>query len=261
MCLTMLIGILTSIPWALTFLFAGGDLQALGASTQPIHFLFLQATQNFATSTFFTCWLMVIYFGATLSCLAATGRQAWAFARDDGLPLSSWNAAIHPKLQTPINATVTCTIIISLYGVIYVGSTTAFNSFISASILVMNVSYAIPQGIALYRGRQKVIPPCTFRLGAFGYFANAFTVAWVAMYVVFFSFPFQYPTTVQSMNYVSVVAGGIVFIVIGAWFGGKKKTFTGPVSLPSELRQRNYNTDHSTLTKNRTLIHRFSFDS
>ncbi|KAJ5272386.1 hypothetical protein N7478_007511 [Penicillium angulare] len=211
MCLTMIIGNLTSIPWALSFLFAGGDLEALGSSTQPIMLLFQQATQNSATSTLFKCWLIVIYFGATLSCLAATGRQTWAFARDNGLPFSTWNAIVHDKLRMPVNATIICTIVISLYGIIYVGSTTAFSSFISASILVMNVSYAIPQGIALFRGRQRVITRGQFRLGAFGYFVNGFTVAWVTI-----------------MNYVSVVAAGIIFIVSGLWLGGKRRTFTRP---------------------------------
>ena len=225
-----MIGILTAVPWSITFLFCGGDLDNLGNSTQPIRLLFLQATHNSSAATFFTCWLMVIYYGATLSCLAATGRQTWAFARDHGLPFSSWIGVIHSTLKMPLNATIACTIIISLYGIIYVGSTRAFNSFISASVLVMNVSYAIPQGIALFRGREKVLPPRKFDLGRCGYFANAFAVTWVAAYTVIFCFPFQYPTTVQSMNYVSVVVVGICVIISAIWLGGKKKSFTGPVS-------------------------------
>lgn len=70
-----------------------------GNSTQPIRLLFLQATHNPSAATFFTCWLMVIYYGATLSCLAATGRQTWAFARDHGLPFSSWMGVIHSTLK------------------------------------------------------------------------------------------------------------------------------------------------------------------
>lgn len=233
MVLTMIIGICTSVPWAVSFLFSSGDLQSLGSSTQPIHYLFLQATNNPSVATFFTVWLLVIYMGATMSCLAATGRQTWAFARDNGLPFSKWHAVIHPKLSMPANATISCTIVISIYGVIYVGSTAAFNSFISASILVMNLSYAIPQGILLYRGRKSLLPNRPYSLGVFGPFVNGFAVLWVALYVVLFCFPIQYPTTVQSMNYVVVVVCGVILIVLGLWVGGKRNTFSGPVSVSS----------------------------
>ncbi|KAL4786574.1 amino acid/polyamine transporter I [Aspergillus varians] len=228
MCLTMIIGVFTSVPWTLSFLFAGGDLDTLGNSLLPTRQLFLQAMNNPQAATFFTCWYLFIYLGATMGCLAVAGRQTWAFARDNGLPYSSFNAKIHPRSQMPVNATLTCTVVIWIYGIIYVGSTAAFNSFLSASILVMNLSYAIPQGIVLFRNRKEILPNRPFNLGRFGPIANAFSVAWVALYVVLFCFPIQYPTTVQSMNYVSVVVSGCLAIIFSIWFGGKRKTFSGP---------------------------------
>lgn len=232
MCLTMIIGISTSMPWAIAFLFSGGGLDELRTSSQPIQTMFLAATRSHAASTFFTCWFLFIYFGATLSCLAATGRQAWAFSRDGGLPFSKWHAYISPRRQMPANATLACSLVIVVYGLIYVGSTLAFNSFVNASILVMNVSYVIPQAIVLYRGRKAVLPDRHFDLGVMGPFINAFSVIWVSVFIVLFCFPVTYPTTVQSMNYVSVVVVGVVVIVLGGWYGGKRRTFTGPVSYP-----------------------------
>lgn len=233
----MIIGIITSVPWAIAFLFSGGNLDDLMLSSQAIRTMFLTASNDFRVATFFTCWFLIIYYGATLSCLAATGRQAWAFARDNGLPYSRFLALIHPRYQMPANATILCTIVIIVYGLIYVGSTAAFNSFINASIFVMNVTYAIPQAIVLFRGRDKVLPKRYFNLGVVGPFFNAFSVAWVTLYAVLFCFPLTYPTAVHSMNYVSVVVIGIIVIIQGVWYAGKRKTFIGPVRpyLPCSL--------------------------
>ncbi|KAI0146132.1 putative GABA permease [Xylariaceae sp. FL1272] len=228
MGLVILIGAGTAVPWTIAFLFSGGDYETLRTALLPIHTMFLSATANKAAANFFTIWYLIVYLGATLSCHAATGRQTWAFARDGGLPGSGWVGTIHPKFQMPMNATILCAVVISVYGLIYVGSTTAFNSFVNASILAMNVSYVIPQAIALYQGRERVLPVGELNLGKFGPWVNGFSVAWVSVYVVLFCFPLTYPTSVQSMNYVSVVTVAVVVIITGVWYGGKRKTFNGP---------------------------------
>ncbi|KAJ3580470.1 hypothetical protein NPX13_g87 [Xylaria arbuscula] len=228
MGLTILIGIATAVPWSIAFLYSGGDYETLRTTLQPIHTMFLSASKNPAVAAFFTIWYLIAYMGATLSCHAATGRQAWAFARDGGLPYSDWIGIIHPKFQMPMNSTILCAIVISVYGLIYIGSTTAFNSFVNASILVLNVSYVVPQAVVLWQGRERVLPPRELNLGRLGPWVNGFSVAWILLYTVLFSFPLTYPTTAQSMNYVSVVSAGIIVIVLGVWYGGKRNTFKGP---------------------------------
>jgi amino acid transporter len=70
----------------------------------------------------------VLIFAGTLSYNLSTSRQTWAFARDKGLPFSSWIGHVDPKLQVPKNAvTATCIITIAL-SLINIGSDVAFNA-------------------------------------------------------------------------------------------------------------------------------------
>ena len=172
-----------------------------------------------------------IYFGATIGLVLAASRLCWAFARDNGLPYSSVFAKTHPTRQVPQNATILTAIFCILYGLIYIGSTTAFNSFVATAILSLNITYTIPQFIVLVRGRDKVLPVREFNLGRIlGPFCNAFATAWVALYSILFCFPVFLPVTVQTMNYVSVVMAGTVLFIVVLWWvpGGKRKVFTGP---------------------------------
>jgi choline transport protein len=237
MMLSLIMGVSTVVPWTLAFMFSSNDLAAAEDSVLPILTIFQQALRNKSGSTFLGVWFLVVYFGSIVSATAATGRVTWAFARDNGLPFSSILAKVHPKLQMPANATIASSVFIICYGAIYVGSTTAFNSFISMSILSLNITYAIPQGILLWRGRDKVLPANRqFNLGKwFGPACNIFCVAWVSLYTVLFCLPTYLPAEVNDMNYVSVVVAGVALIIAIFWYGGKNKTFTGPVCIPSLL--------------------------
>jgi choline transport protein len=116
-----------------------------------------------------------------------------------------------------------------LYGLIYIGSTTAFNSFISLAILGLNVTYAIPQAVVVLRGRDNVLPKRHFNLGpVFGPFCNIFSALWMSLFGVLFCFPIFLPVTAQNMNYLSVVVVGVCLFILALWWGGKRKTFTGP---------------------------------
>jgi amino acid transporter len=231
MGVTMLVGMITVIPWTLAFLFTTTDNSAVASSAIPIHTVYLQATHSQTAATAFTTWILFVYSGALVSCMVTTGRLAYAFGRDGGIPFSSFFSRIHPRQKVPVNATMACFVFIILYGLIYIGSTTAFNSFISMSILSLNITYVAPQAIVLYRGRRAVLPQRHFRLGHYvGIFCNGFSTLWVAFISVIFCFPTSVPTTKGSMNYVSVVIFGILLAVLALWYGGKRKSFTGPVS-------------------------------
>lgn len=228
MMFTIAIGASTAIPWTIAFMFSTNDLTAVATSYLPILTVYNQALNSTGGAAFLAVWLLIVYFGATISCFVTAGRLTWAFARDNGLPFSAFFARTHPTLKVPVNATLAAGIFCILYGLIYIASTTAFNSFISLSILGLNVTMTIPQTIVLFRGR-KVLPTRQFNLGPiFGPFCNLFATLWVSLYTVLFCFPVFLPVTLSNMNYLSVVVAGICVFTLGMWWGGKRKTFVGP---------------------------------
>ena len=236
MCMTIIIGILTSLPWTLAFMFSITDLDKVYTAALPIMEVYLQTLRGSrGGAAFLTTWLLFVYFGACIACTVTTGRMIWAFSRDNGLPYSKVFAKVHQGHEVPVNATIFTGVFCTLYGLIYIGSTTAFNSFIATSILFLNITYAIPQGIALVRGRKNTLPSRQFDLGtAFGVFCNAFSVVWVALFSVIFCFPYFRPVKASTMNYVSVIMAGVVLFMALLWFLNKRKTFTGPEAVMLE---------------------------
>jgi amino acid transporter len=80
----------------------------------------------------------VLIFAGTLTYNFSTSRQTWAFARDNGLPFSSWIGKVDKKLDVPANSvtfTCACTILLSL---INIGSDVAFNASTFFSSLSSN---------------------------------------------------------------------------------------------------------------------------
>jgi choline transport protein len=231
---TMVIGILTCIPFTLAVLFSSQDLEEVSLSPLPIMTVYVQALGNADAALFFTFWILFIYFGATIGLVVTSGRLLWAFARDNGLPYSRIFAKTHETRHVPANATMLTAVFSGCYGLIYIGSVTAFNSFVATAILSLNITYVIPQTISLLRGRKKVLPRRHFDLGPIlGPFCNIFATLWVSLYAVLFCFPIFLPVTAATMNYVSVVMAGTAVFIVVIWFlpkslGGKRHVFTGP---------------------------------
>jgi choline transport protein len=92
-----------------------------------------------------------------------------------------------------------------LYGLIFLGSSSAFSSMAGACIVFMTTSYVIPQGIAAWRGRQKVLPERTFDLGRYGYPLNVLSCVWVLFIDVIYCFPTVMPVTKTNMNWIRYV--------------------------------------------------------
>jgi choline transport protein len=99
---------------------------------------------------------------------------------------------------------------------------------VSASIVFLQTSCAIPQAVLLFRGRDRVLPPRHFNLGRYGVLINSVAVAWVFFLDVVYCFPTAMPVTAENMSYVSVVAFGLFSFILGLWFTTKRNVFKGP---------------------------------
>lgn len=148
----------------------------------------------------------------------ACGRIAWAFARDRGTPFPDYFAHIDSKLQFPARATLAALGFNALYGLLYLASTTAFNSIITSAVLVLNITLAAPQALLVLRGRNKSLPERPFKLGYLGYFCNIFATLWIPVLIVLVCMPPALPVTIGSMNYTSPILVGILVLITAAWF-------------------------------------------
>ncbi|KAK5163072.1 hypothetical protein LTR04_002782 [Oleoguttula sp. CCFEE 6159] len=156
-------------------------------------------------------------------------RMTYAFARDRGLPASRFFAKVHPKLGLPLNALYLTTVLVIIFGCIFLGSTSAFFAIISASVVALGVSYAMPISINVLQGRRKLPPNRAFILPEwFAWPANLIGIAYVIVTTVLFLFPPALPVTGENMNY-CVVAFLIVLVISTVqWFVDGRKHYTGP---------------------------------
>lgn len=148
----------------------------------------------------------------------ASGRIAWAFARDGGLPFPKFFAHIDPEKEFPSRATLLALVFNALYGLLYLASSTAFNSIITSAVLYLNITLAAPQTVLLLVGRNKALPDRPFKLGYVGYFCNIFSTLWIPVLVVLVCMPPSLPVTVGAMNYTSPIMVGLFLLIIGLWY-------------------------------------------
>jgi len=135
-------------------------------------------------------------------------------------------AKVDSKLDVPIWAhTVSC-VLVAILGCLYLGSYTAFNSMVTACIVLLYISYAIPVVCLLIRGRGS-INHGPFWLGRFGLMANYVLLAWTVFTLVMYSFPAVMPVAPGNMNYVSAVYGVVGILITGDWLIRGRKEYRG----------------------------------
>ncbi|KAJ2989390.1 hypothetical protein NUW58_g3491 [Xylaria curta] len=228
MNLTMFIGIVTALPFVIVMMLVVKDIDAVRSAPLPSLELFYQATGSKAATLGLQSLLTILFYTALPSQWITCGRLTWAFSRDHGLPWSNYWNHISPYYEFPVRTTLLSVGFCIIYGLLYVASTQAFNSIITTAVLGINISYAVPAALVLLGGRERKLPERHFKLGKFGYFANAWAPLWITVIGVFITFPNILPVNASSMNYVSVVLG---FVAIILWLGWRaiRKQFQGPI--------------------------------
>ncbi|KAK4898465.1 hypothetical protein LTR27_004062 [Elasticomyces elasticus] len=227
MNLTMLTGTLTAVPIMLVAMFTIRDPTSVMNSNFPAVELCYQVTGNRPLTIFLAAWLLIIYASALPPQFVACGRITWAFARDGGTIYPKYFAHVDTKLEFPARATLAVLAFNALYGLLYLASTTAFNSIITAAVVFSNMTYAVPQIILVLRGRNKVLPERPFRLGYVGWFCNIFSMCWIPVLIVLVCMPPALPVTAASMNYSAPIFVGFLAIIVGGWFAFGNQ-FEGP---------------------------------
>lgn len=199
MC-TVAIGFTTSWTYCISMFFSMNDLDRLlnTPTGVPILELFYQALQNKAGAIVLETLILVTGIGCQIACQTWQSRLCWSFARDRGLPGHEILSVIHPTLDVPLNAHSVSCFIVALLGLLYLGSSTAFNSMVTACIVLLYASYVVPIVCLLYRGRNN-IPHGPFWLGPIGLACDIVVLCWTLFCLVIYSFPSVYPVTTGSM--------------------------------------------------------------
>jgi amino acid transporter len=136
-----------------------------------------------------------------ISILCAASRATWAFARDRAMPFHHTFSDINTWFSSPVplNAFLLSTTVQLLLGLIYLGSSTAFNAFAGVAVVCLGASYAMPVAISLCNGR-KDMKDTPFSLGRWGTILNGIAVIWILFAIVLFSMPVVIPVTEVSMS-------------------------------------------------------------
>ena len=220
---------ITGVIYLIPLLFVLPDVELLlaAASGQPIGLLFKTVTGS-ASGGFGLLFLIlgILLFAGT-GALTASSRCTYAFARDGAIPGSRWFGTANEKLGIPLWGLVLSTVVDCLLGLIYFGSTAAFNSFTGVATICLSCSYGLPILVSVLRQR-RMVRASTFSLGKFGYAINIICLCWICLAIVLFCMPVSLPVEPTTMNYASVVFAGFAAISTLWYFVRGRKHFTGP---------------------------------
>ncbi|PYH97068.1 putative choline transporter Hnm1 [Aspergillus ellipticus CBS 707.79] len=223
--ITIAIAFTTGLTYLIALMFSVQDYSALSTTNTglPLAELFRQATES-AGGAFGLTFILFIALGpCVISSQLSTSRVLWAFARDDAMPFSYLWARVHPRFGIPFNDQLLVAAVVAALGCLYLGSSTAFNSMLGAAVTINNVAYFIPICTNMLTRRENMHHGIFHMSRWKGWLVNSVTIAWLVFAIIFFSFPYNMPVTVENMNYTCVVVGGLIILILGWWGVGSRK--------------------------------------
>ncbi|KAL0941706.1 Choline transport protein 6 [Colletotrichum truncatum] len=215
-------------------LFSTGPLETLLTTPTgyPFMQIFLDVAKSRAGATVMSLIIILTAIAATVAGITSTSRTLWAFARDRATPYDEHLSKVNKQHQIPVYSVVLVTVLQMLLGFIYLGNTTAFNAILSMAIIGMYSSYIIPIVYMVSYGRKKLGASDygPFKLGpVLGPVLNVISLIWMAVVVVFSTFPSAMPVTPQNMNYSIVVMTGWLVFGIAYYVSFGRNKFQVPV--------------------------------
>lgn len=134
---------------------------------QPVPVILRSAVGSEAGAFVLSVPIMLLGIFCGTACTTATSRCVWAFARDEAMPGSKWLKQVNRPLGIPLNGMICSFVVQVLLGLIWFGSHAAYNAFNGVGVIFLNLSYVMPIGISLLRGRKDLVGS-PFNLGHIG---------------------------------------------------------------------------------------------
>ncbi|KAJ5131594.1 hypothetical protein N7448_005752, partial [Penicillium atrosanguineum] len=194
-------GIITgSIFLVVLLLVAGNISDVIESAAGPLLAILSNAAGNKVAAICLLMFPIVCVMFAATAIMTTSSRMVYAFARDGGLPASLFLSTIHPKLKVPLNALYLNLALVTIFGLILLGSTSALNAIVSASVVLLNISYGIPIAVNCVRGRN-MLPDRRFVIpNILGWVLNIISLLYVSLTTVLFLFPPKLPATGSNMS-------------------------------------------------------------
>ncbi|RMZ37662.1 hypothetical protein CA14_004545 [Aspergillus flavus] len=229
----VLIGTFTGCVFLIVLLFVAGDMsQVTTSSAGPLLQILVDATRNKAGAICLLMLPLVCLILAILSVMTTSSRLIFAFARDGGLPASRFFAKVHPTLNLPLNALILTVAVVICFGCIFLGSTSAFNAIISASVVALDLSYMMPILVNCLQGRNA-LPERKWNIPrTLGWTADIVSLCYIILTTVLFVFPPSKHVSGSNMNYCIAAFAVIISISVFQWIVDGRKNFTGPQLFP-----------------------------
>jgi choline transport protein len=226
----VLIGMFTGFIFLMCLLFVAGPVEkVIESSYGPLGQILYTATGSKAGTVCLQIFPLVCLLFAGISIMTTSSRMTYAFARDGGLPFSRIFARVHPKLDVPLEALAFTVVVVIVFGCIFLGSTSAFNAIVSASVVALGLTYGIPVAVNCLRGRKMLPANRSFKMPEWlGWSANLLGIAYVILTTVLFVFPPELPVTGSNMNYCIVAFAIVVIISLIQWIVDGRKNYAGP---------------------------------
>ncbi|KAK5135736.1 hypothetical protein LTR08_004722 [Meristemomyces frigidus] len=213
----------------ITMLFCIGPLDAVIESDVPYLILF-NRTGIPGLSVALNVILFVLIYAGNITALATCAREMFAFARDKGLPWSGWIGEMNRQWNVPFNSVYATSIVCLLLSLINLGSTVAFNTVVSVSVLGLLSTYMISIGcVLLKRIKGEPLPPARWSLGRCGIWINGFAFFYSAFIIVFSCFPSYLPVSTADANWAPLVWFAVIIISGVMYVFHGKRHYTAPV--------------------------------
>ncbi|TGO36809.1 hypothetical protein BHYA_0114g00230 [Botrytis hyacinthi] len=225
--------------WAviITIAFCMGT-DVIGIVTSPLGQPLAQIAFNSLGKDGSVALLVFLWISSVANCsilMVAASRETFAFARDHGLPFSSYLRVLSPN-KTPIRAISFVALCTLTEGLLMLVNTIAINSIFNLAIMGLYFAYCMPLISRLLFG--NFTPGVWYMGDKISYISAVYSVVWMTFIFVLLLFPSYEDPTADEMNYAVLVLGFVlVFCTAYYWcpkYGGKT-FFKGPVRTIDEV--------------------------
>jgi len=215
-------------------LFCMGDIVAATQSVTGYPFIdiFTFATGSTAGGTGLSAIVLSVNIFSVTSVLASASRMLWAFSRENGVPGARYISRVDPRTRLPLYAIGVTTFINVLLSLINIGSSQAFQAFISLLIASYYSSFMIAASVMLRKrltGEDKKLPWGPFKLGRAGIPITVLAMAYTVVGLFFSFWPFTPFVTPELMNWSILLFGAAMIFSLGFYAIYGRKQYRGPI--------------------------------